>query len=130
MAPFKRRLIIWLGVYAVPVCSISAYLLVTPQYIPELLSTNKERMSTTIMWQFCHKKELNNNDLTRYIVKLLQEQGINIKQAASDLDISVHRAHNWYYKDTGMTALDLLWIMQEYECVRKAVESSWKLTVP
>jgi len=87
-------------------------------------------MSTTIMWQICHKKELNNNDLTRYIVKLLQDQGINIKQAASDLDISVHRAHNWYFKDTGMTALDLLWIMQEYECVRKAVESSWKLTVP
>jgi len=84
-------------------------------------------MSTKILWQICHKKELNNSDLTRYIVKLLQEHGINIKQVASDLDISVHRAHNWYYKNTGMTALDLLWIMREYEFVRQAVESSLSL---
>ncbi len=81
-------------------------------------------MSTKNLWQICHKKELNNNDLTRYIVKLLQEHEINIKQAASDLDISVHRAHNWYYKDIGMTALDLFWIMREYEFVRQAVENS------
>jgi hypothetical protein len=57
-------------------------------------------------------------------VKLLQEHEINIKQAASDLDISVHRAHNWYYKNTGMTALDLLRIVEKYEFVRQAVESS------
>ena len=81
-------------------------------------------MSTKNLWQICHKKELNNSDLTRYIVKLLQEHEINIKQAASDLNISVHRAHNWYYKKTGMTALDLLWIMREYEFVRQAVASS------
>ena len=81
-------------------------------------------MSTKILWQICHKKDLNNGDVTRYIVRLLQEHGINIKQAASDLDISVHRAHNWYFKKTGMTALDLLWIMREYEFVRQAVESS------
>jgi len=60
-------------------------------------------------------------------VNMLQEHGINIKQAASDLDISVHRAHNWYYKKTGMTALDLFWIMREYEFVRKAVENSMRI---
>ena len=80
-------------------------------------------MSTMILWQICHKKDLNNSDLTRYIVKLLCEQGITTKQAARDLNIPVERARNWYYKDTGMTALDLLRIMEKYEFVRQAVES-------
>jgi uncharacterized protein YneR len=77
-----------------------------------------------ILWQICHKNELNNVDLTRYIVKLLREQKITTKQAARDLNIPVERARNWYYKDTGMTALDLLRMMQEYEFVRQAVESA------
>ena len=80
-------------------------------------------MSTKILWQICHKKELNNSDLTRYIVKLLQEHEINIKQAASDLDIPVERARNWYYKDIGMTALDLIRMIEKYEFVRQAVAS-------
>ncbi|AJY69632.1 hypothetical protein RW64_08440 [Geobacter sulfurreducens] len=84
-------------------------------------------MSTMILWQICHKKELNNGDLTRYIVKLLRKRKINIKQVASDLNICVHRAHNWYYKDIGMTALDLLMLMQEYEFVREAVEEALSL---
>ena len=81
-------------------------------------------MSTKILWQICHKKELNNGDLTRYIVMLLREQGITTKQAARDLNIPVERARNWYYKDMGMTALDLLRMMEKYEFVRQAVESS------
>ena len=84
-------------------------------------------MSTMILWQICHKKELNNSDMTRYIVKLLRKRKINIKQVASDLDICVHRAHNWYYKDTGMTALDLLMLMQKYEFVREAVEGALQI---
>ena len=84
-------------------------------------------MSTMILWQICHKNELNNSDMTRYIVKLLRKRKINIKQVASDLDICVHRAHNWYYKDTGMTALDLLRMMQKYEFVREAVEDALSL---
>lgn len=55
---------------------------------------------------------------------MLREHGVNEKQVARELDISVHRAHNWYYKKTGMTALDLLWIMRKYDFVRHAVESS------
>ena len=84
-------------------------------------------MSTMILWQICHKNELNNGDLTRYIVKLLREQGITTKQVARDLNLPVERARNWYYKDIGMTALDLLRMMQEYEFVRQAVESSLSL---
>ena len=81
-------------------------------------------MSREILCQICHKKNFTNRELTEIIVYMLQKQGVNIKQAASDLDISVHRAHNWYYKDTGMTAADLVKIMREYEFVRQAVESS------
>lgn len=81
-------------------------------------------MSTMILWQICHKNELNNGDLTRYIVKLLRKRKIMTKQVARDLNIPVERARNWYYKDTGMTALDLLRIMQKYEFVRQTVEDS------
>jgi len=84
-------------------------------------------MSREILWQICHEKKSSNRELKKIIVSMLQEHGVNIKQAASDLDINVHRAHNWYYKKTGMTALDLLWIMREYEFVRLAVESSFAL---
>lgn len=81
-------------------------------------------MSTMILWQICHKNELNNGDLTRYIVKLLRKRKIRTKQVARDLNIPVERARNWYYKDTGMTALDLLRMMQKYEFVWKAVEGA------
>ena len=81
-------------------------------------------MSTKILWQICHKNEFKNCDLTKNIVNMLREQGITTKQAARDLNIPVERARNWYYKDTGMTALDLLRMMQEYEFVRQAVESA------
>jgi hypothetical protein len=84
-------------------------------------------MSTRILWQICHKNEFSNCDLTKNIVKMLRGQGIKTKQAARDLNIPVERARNWYYRDTGMTALDLLRMMQEYEFVRQAVESSLSL---
>ncbi|QVW35196.1 hypothetical protein KIP69_16675 [Geobacter sulfurreducens] len=86
-------------------------------------------MSTMILWQICHKNELNNSDLTRYIVKLLRKRKITTKQVARDLNIAVERARNWYYKDTGMTALDLLRMMQKYEFVREAIDGSLSLEV-
>lgn len=84
-------------------------------------------MSREILWQICHKSEASNRHLTEIIVNMLQWQGITTKQAARDLNISVERVRNWYYKDTGMTALDLLRLMQEYKFVRQAVESSLSL---
>lgn len=83
-------------------------------------------MSREVVWQICQKK-FSNRELTEIIVKMLRKQGINIKKVADDLDISVHRAHNWYYKDTGMTAVDLMKIMRKYEFVRQAVENSLSL---
>jgi len=79
-------------------------------------------MSRGILCQICHKKKFSNRELTKIIVNMLRENKIKIKQAARDLDISVARARNWYYKKTGMTAADLISIMQEYEFIRQAVE--------
>lgn len=81
-------------------------------------------MSRDILWQICHKNECSNRELTIVIVDMLRENRIKTKQAARDLSISVERARNWYYKKTGMTALDLLRIMQRYEFVRLAVKNS------
>ena len=84
-------------------------------------------MSTKILWQICHKKEFSNSDLTKFLVNILRKEGVTTKQVARDLNIPVERARNWYFKDTGMTALDLLRMMQEYESVRQAVENSMLL---
>jgi hypothetical protein len=110
-----------------PLVAYIGYLLNYTQSIPVIFSANKGHMSTKILWQICHKKEFRNGDLTRYLVKMLRERGVTTKQAARDLDMPVERTRNWYYKDTGMTALDLLRIMQEYEFVRKAIEGSLPL---
>lgn len=80
-------------------------------------------MSREILWQICHKNEFNNRYLTKILAKILQGHGITTKQAARDLNIPVERARNWYYKDTGMTALDLLKIIKEYEFIRQVVVS-------
>ena len=84
-------------------------------------------MSTMNLWQISHKKDLNNGEVTRYIMRLLQEQGITTKQVASKINLPVERVRNWYYRDTGLSALDLLKIMDEYEFVRQAVVSSLAL---
>ena len=81
-------------------------------------------MSRDNLWQICHKNEFNNWHLTEYVVKMMREQKITTKQAARDLNIPIERARNWYYKNTGMAALDLLRRMQQYIFVRQAVENS------
>lgn len=81
-------------------------------------------MSRENMWQICHKKGFDNKQLTKDIVNILRCQGITLKQAALDLDMTVWRAHNWYYKSTGMSALDLLRMIQKYDFIRRAVENS------
>ena len=81
-------------------------------------------MSTEILWQICHKNEFDNRKLTEKIVGMMRRQGITTKQAAKDLNIPTERARNWYHRNTGMTALDLLRMMQIYEFIRQAVENS------
>jgi hypothetical protein len=81
-------------------------------------------MSSEILWQICHSDEFSNWDLTESIVRMLQGEKITTKQAARDLNIPVERARNWYYRNTGMTALDLLRMLQMYRFVRLAVERS------
>ena len=81
-------------------------------------------MSSEILWQIYHKKKLNNREVTRIIVNMMQGHGVNPNQASTDLDISTERVRNWYYKGTGMTALDLLRMMKKYEFIRHAVEST------
>lgn len=81
-------------------------------------------MSRQNMWQICHKKIFDNKLLTEDIVDILRRQGITQKQVALDLGMTVWRAHNWYYKNTGMSALDLLRMMQKYDFIRQAVENS------
>lgn len=84
-------------------------------------------MSRENLWLICHKHEFDNYLLTKNIVDMLRKHGITTKQAAADLGISVERTRNWFYRNTGMLALDLLRMMQVYYFVRQAVENSLSL---
>ena len=81
-------------------------------------------MSRGNLWQICHKNKFDNWRLTENIVAMLRMQGITTKQAALDLNISVERTRNWFYRNTGMSALDFLRIIRTYHFVRQAIESS------
>ena len=81
-------------------------------------------MSRDNLWQICHKNEFKNCHLTEDIVNMMRRQEITTTQAARDLNIPIERARNWYYRNTGMTALDLLRMMQRYEFVRQEIEKS------
>jgi hypothetical protein len=81
-------------------------------------------MSRENLWQISHKNGFKNCHLTKDMVNMMRKEGITTKQAAKDLNIPIERARNWYYRHTGMTALDLLSMMQQYEFIRQAVENS------
>lgn len=77
-------------------------------------------MSRKIMWQICHKKS-GNKLMTRYIAKKMQRNHLTVKQVAFDLKIKTERVRNWYYRNTGMTALDLFLLMRCYDFIRVLV---------
>jgi len=72
-------------------------------------------MSTENLWQICHKKRFDNSMLTAIIAAILRESGLTTKQVAAALDISTERVRHWYYRDTGMGALDFLKMMHQYK---------------
>lgn len=78
-------------------------------------------MSRSNLWQICHEKTLTNKQLTKCIVNIMRENGITIKQASLDLDMTVWRAHNWYHKNTGLSGLDLLKMIKAYDFIRNAI---------
>ena len=53
--------------------------------------------------------------LTAIIAAILRESDLTTKQVAEDLDIPTERVRNWYYRDTGMAALDFLKMMHQYK---------------
>ncbi|WP_027182003.1 hypothetical protein [Oleidesulfovibrio alaskensis] len=78
-------------------------------------------MSRSNLWQNCHKNKLGNKLLTDTLVQAIRGHELTSKQVASDIDVSTERVRNWFYRNTGMTALDLLLLMGEYEFVRQFI---------
>lgn len=78
-------------------------------------------MSTIKLSQIWEEKNLDNTDLTIALVALLRSQNLVAKEIAGHLNIPTKRVHNWFYRDTGMTALDLLKMLQRYDFVRRVV---------
>ena len=72
-------------------------------------------MSMKNLWQICHKKGFDNMMLTATIVSVLKKRKLTTKQIALELDIPTGRVRNWYYRNTGMTALDLLKLLHQYK---------------
>ncbi|KAB2891385.1 MAG: hypothetical protein F9K32_04475 [Desulfobulbaceae bacterium] len=82
-------------------------------------------MSREILWQICHKTEVDNREFSEILVKMIRDERISTKQIARDLNIPTERARNWFYRNTGMTALDLMMMMHRYEFIRQAIEYSF-----
>ena len=81
-------------------------------------------MSRKNLCRIGHNKTLDNRELSKNIVMLLKKNGVTEKKAAQDLGLDVWKPHSWFYKGTGMTALDLLMLIKAYDFIRKAVENS------
>ena len=78
-------------------------------------------MSIKKLWQIGHIKELDNAMLTAALVVVLRENRLTTKQIALELAVPTERVRNWYYRNTGMTALDLLKMLQQYEFIRQSI---------
>ena len=82
-------------------------------------------MSTIKLSQIWEEKNLDNTELTIALVALLRGRNLVAKEIAGDLNIPTKRVNNWFYRNTGMTALDLLKMLQRYDFVRRVVRSSF-----
>lgn len=80
-------------------------------------------MSRNNLWQICHNNKVGNRHLAEILVEILRKRDLTSKQVAKDVVISTERVRNWYYKNTGMTALDLLRLMGKYDFVRNFVNN-------
>jgi hypothetical protein len=78
-------------------------------------------MSSNNLWQNCHKNLNPNNRVTIKIVTELRLRQFRTKKVATDLDIPTERVRNWYYKNIGMTAFDLILLFQHYDFIRQIV---------
>ena len=78
-------------------------------------------MSRSNLWQFCHKNMRKNNTLTKNIVWEIQRHKLTAKQVASDIAIPTERVRNWFYRSTGITAIDLLHLMRKYDFMKKYI---------
>ena len=81
-------------------------------------------MSSDNLGQICVKNTQGNNQLTKQLVMAIRRQIKTSKQVAGELVISTERVRNWYYRNTGMTALDLLLLMGEYNFVRDFIDAA------
>ncbi len=81
-------------------------------------------MSTIKLSQIWEEKNLDNTELTIALVALLRSQNLVAKEIAGHLNIPTKRVHNWFYRNTGMTALDLLKMIRQYTFIRRAVRSA------
>lgn len=82
-------------------------------------------MSTIKLSQIWEEKNLDNTELTIILVDLLRSHNLVAKEIAGDLNIPTKRVHNWFYRNTGMTALDLVKMIQQYAFIRCAVLNPW-----
>lgn len=83
-------------------------------------------MSNAKIRQKWHKDELevvvfsNNQELSKILLEQLHnyyKHNVS-KHIAYDLNMNLYRVRNWFYKETGLKAYDLLKLLENYECVR------------
>ncbi len=81
-------------------------------------------MSIKIMWLISHKNWHQNSSFTKEIVSLLRENNLNPKEIAKDIRIPTEKVRNWFYRSTGLTALDFILLMAEYSFIKDFVDDT------
>lgn len=84
-------------------------------------------MSNPKKYQNWYKNKLciiifsDNSELSKAVLEELQNHyKSNVpKHIAHDLNLNLYTVRNWFYKRTGLKALDLLCLLNNYECVRE-----------
>jgi hypothetical protein len=87
-------------------------------------------MSNKKLCKICHKKGQkisvikDNQGLTKILVPILRNYGLNPKDIAREADIPTERVKSWYFKGVGLTAIDLIKMGQQYDFIKAFVQAA------
>jgi hypothetical protein len=86
-------------------------------------------MSNAKLCKICIKKGQNlsrikeNQGVTKILVPILREGGLNPKDIAREADIPTARVKSWYFKGVGLTAIDLIRMGRRYDFIKAFVQA-------
>ena len=85
-------------------------------------------MSRKNLCQMCRGSHLTNKCLSKEIVLALRNKKLDIKDVVGETNIDYSRVHNWYHKNTGIMAYDLMLLLRTFDFVWHLLAEEFKLS--